>query len=272
MKNLSNVMFITDLDGTLLPANKKLNPKDLDAIDMFRRFGGHFSVATGRSVQSAMRYFEPLELDEPAIVCNGGGIYDCAEDRFAWQEFVDPSAYETVKDIFGKFPEVGGEIDFSGEILVPQMSIQEEYHLDISYAKDGYRLEELSNISPNGWCKMLFASSFEKINELIEYVREHNNDKVTFVRSSKFFYEILPQGCSKGSALKKLTEIYRRNGWIVAACGDFDNDLEMIEYADIGIAPSNAQECVKKAASFVTKADCDNGAVAEALYYVMNAL
>ena len=25
MKNLSNVMFITDLDGTLLPANKKLN-------------------------------------------------------------------------------------------------------------------------------------------------------------------------------------------------------------------------------------------------------
>jgi Cof subfamily protein (haloacid dehalogenase superfamily) len=270
MKDLSNVMFITDMDGTLLPANKRLNQKDLDAIYAFRRFGGHFSVATGRSLQSARKFFEPLGLDEPVIVCNGGGIYDCDEKKFAWRSYVDTSAYDTVKDILDKFPEAGCEISFEHEIVVVRMSIQEEYHLDISYDKSEFRQDKYENISPEGWCKVLFASSPEKIEEIIKYTEDNPNENVTFVRSSKFFFEILPKDCSKGKALEKLREIYYRKGFIVAASGDFDNDLDMIKLADIGIAPANAQECVKKAACFETKADCDNGAVAEALYYVMS--
>ncbi|MCD7731090.1 MAG: Cof-type HAD-IIB family hydrolase [Oscillospiraceae bacterium] len=272
MKNLSNVMFITDLDGTLLPSNKKINPTDLDAIDTFRQFGGHFSVATGRSIQSAQRYFKPLKLDEPAIVCNGGGIYDCSNECFVWQEFVDGSACELVESIFENFPEIGGEISFSNEIVVPRLTIQEEYHLDISYKKTEYRIDKYENIPKDGWCKVLFAAMPDEIDRLIEYVGKNGSGKVTFVRSSKYFYEILPCGCSKGAALERLVDLYKRRGWIIAACGDFDNDLEMINFANIGIAPSNAQNCIKNAASFVTDADCESGAVADALNYVMNAV
>ena len=35
---------------------------------------------------------------------------------------------------------------------------------------------------------------------------------------------------------------------------------------------ANAQECVKKAADHITVSDCNNGAIAEALEYVMNIL
>ena len=45
MKDLSNVIFITDMDGTLLPANKRLNPKDLDAIYDFRKFSLRRSIS-----------------------------------------------------------------------------------------------------------------------------------------------------------------------------------------------------------------------------------
>ena len=274
MKDLSNVIFITDLDGTLPPSNKRLNGKDMEAVSDFRKFYGRFSIATGRAVQSASQYFRELDLDEPIIVLNGGGIFDCRENRFVWQKFVDKSAYSAVKDILTNFPKVGAEIDFSEEILVPRLSIQEEYHIDISYKKNPEIIREadIDEISGDGWCKALFAADEKEIDRLVSYVEEKNYSGLTFVRSSKYFYEILPNECSKGEALKKMMEIYHRNGFTVAACGDFDNDLDMLRYADIPIAPANAVQKVKNAAVFVTNADCDNGAVAEALYYVMNVL
>ena len=69
-----------------------------------------------------------------------------------------------------------------------------------------------------------------------------------------------------------MLELYRGYGYTVAACGDFNNDIEMLQNADIPTAPANALDEVKKIACMVTKADCDSGAVAEALYYVMNVL
>lgn len=272
MKDLSNVLFITDLDGTLLPSNKRLNQKDLDAISDFRKFGGRFTVATGRTVQSVSQYFDELQLDEPMIVLNGGAIYDCRNNDYIWQKFVDRDAYEAVKDILSNFPKVGAEIDLSDEILVPQYSIQEEYHIDISYKNITPRTVNINDISSDGWCKVLFAADSDEIDKLIEYTNEKNWNELTFVRSSKYFYEILPGSCSKGTALHKMKEISFRGGCIVAACGDFDNDIEMLKNADIAIAPANALSEVKDTAVFITNTDCNNGAVAEALYYVMNVL
>lgn len=60
-------------------------------------------------------------------------------------------------------------------------------------------------------------------------------------------------------------------GWenyTVAAAGDYDNDLEMLEFADIAVAPRNARDIVKKVADIVTNADCCGGAIAEAIKYL----
>ncbi len=271
MKDLSKVLIITDMDGTLLPVNKILNPKDLEAIDSFRKCGGHFSIATGRSIQSASQYFAGLQLSEPVIVCNGGGIYDCGKGKFTWEKFVDESAFDVVKDIFGNFPTIGGEVSLSERILVPRLSPKEQYHIDISYG-DKFNMIDLDDIPKSGWCKFLFAAEKEEIDKLVKYVSENVKEQLTFVRSSLNFFEILPNNCSKGSALETMTETYSMDGWTIVACGDFDNDLEMLEFADIGIAPSNAQECVKEAADFVSDVDCSSGFISEAINHVMNVL
>ncbi|MDE6132079.1 MAG: HAD hydrolase family protein, partial [Oscillospiraceae bacterium] len=54
----------------------------------------------------------------------------------------------------------------------------------------------------------------------------------------------------------------------VAAVGDYNNDLEMLEFADIAIAPQNAQDIVKKSADYVTNSTCEEGAIAEAIDYL----
>lgn len=271
MKDLSKILFITDLDGTLLTSDKKLNPKDLKAISKFRARGGHFAIATGRAVQSAAQYFDELKLDEPIILCNGGGIFDCKLQKFVWQKFVDTSLYDTVKEVFDKFPDIGGEICFSNEILVPRMNDMERYHLNISYFGK-YKEADYADVPKEGWCKMLFAGNEDKIPLIAAFISELGNDKAEYVRSSKIFYEILPKNCTKGKALNKLKELYHIGDWTIAACGDFDNDLEMIQVADIGFAPSNAQNIIKAEADYVTKADCSTSAVAEALEYMTKIL
>ncbi len=272
MKDLSKVIFITDMDGTLLPTNKKLNPKDLEAISFFRACGGAFTVATGRTVQSAAQYFEPLILDEPIIVLNGGGIYDCKEKSFTWQRFVDTSAHSIVKEIVELFPSIGGEIDYSNRIAIFQDSPKEQYHIEISYNNIRITNDNINDVSPDGWCKVLFAAEKDEIDRLEAYIAKNYFERLTFVRSSSYFYEILPNDCSKGYALKKLLGLYNKVGYTVIACGDYYNDIEMLKAADISIAPSNAIDEVKKIVSNVTKADCDNGSVAEAINYVMNVL
>lgn len=272
MRDLSKVIFITDMDGTLLPNNKMLNPKDLKAISSFRACGGKFTVATGRAVQSASQYFDALKPDEPVIVLNGGGIFDCNGSYFTWQKFVDSSAYDIVKELLDKFPSIGGEIDFSDRIAIIQDSPKEQYHIDISYKNVLVTNENINNVSSNGWCKVLFAAESDEIDKVEVYVAQKKLENLTFVRSSSYFFEILPNYCSKGSALKKMLELYTMKGYTIIACGDFYNDIEMLEAADISFAPSNAVDKVKNIVTNVTKADCNNGAVAEALDYVMNVL
>lgn len=271
MKDLSKVLFITDMDGTLLPNNKQLNEKDISIIEKFRSMGGHFSVATGRSLQSARQYFGGLNICEPVILCNGGGIYDCTEKKYKWQNFVDISAYDVVRKVLDAFPGAGCEINLSEDILVPRLTEQEEYHLKISY--DGkYTPAEIIELPSDGWCKVLFAAPEEIIPDIAEFIAKIGNDSVEYVRSSSIFYEILPKNCTKGYALNILRDIYMLDDWTVAACGDFNNDLEMIKNADLGFAPANAMDCVKEAADHITVADCNNGAVAEALDYVISTL
>mgnify|MGYP003291920437 CR=1 FL=1 len=130
MKDLSKVLFITDLDGTLLPSNKEPNSKDLRMIEKFRNAGGIFTVATGRAIQSASMFFDDLKIKtEPVIVCNGSGIFDMKDNRFIWQKFVDDSAYDVVQHLLDKFPQAGGEVSLNDKIIVARMNDEEKRQL-----------------------------------------------------------------------------------------------------------------------------------------------
>lgn len=48
--------------------------------------------------------------------------------------------------------------------------------------------------------------------------------------------------------------------------GDAENDIDMLRYAQIGVAMGNAQDCVKKEADYVTD-DVDEGGIQKALRF-----
>jgi hypothetical protein len=110
------------------------------------------------------------------------------------------------------------------------------------------------------------------MDRLIGYVAEKGWSGVDFVRSSKEYYEILPLNISKGTGLRKMREVCGFEDFTVVAVGDYNNDIEMLKAADVGMCPSNGVDDVKKIADVVLDVSCEENAIAAAVEYIMNKL
>ena len=53
------------------------------------------------------------------------------------------------------------------------------------------------------------------------------------------------------------------------ACGDSGNDLEMLQASGLPVAMANAEENIKKAASFITKSNEEDGVAAAIEKFVL---
>ena len=84
-------------------------------------------------------------------------------------------------------------------------------------------------------------------------------DRLDFVDRQKGFFEIMPAGCSKASAMKVLADSFGIPMSQTAALGDSTNDIPMLQCAEYGIAMGNSSESVKAAADYVTTALEEDG-------------
>lgn len=258
--DISKTFLITDLDGTLLPESKILTENNLKAIEKFRKAGGKFSIATGRIIQTAKVYFEQLKIDVPIILCNGGMIYDPTEKQILKTHTINNKVRQYVKEIMGMFPQTGVEIDIDNKVYVVRMNEHERHH--ISFTGISYEEKDIDDL-PDGWGKVLFSLDNSEMSKLTSFIESKNYSDICFVTSGPHFCEILPSNCSKGTALKEIIETLGYNDYTVFAVGDYDNDIEMIQYANVGYAPANALNKVKEIADIVTIANCEDGVIAE---------
>ena len=58
--DFGKVIYMTDLDGTLLTDDKRILDRDMAAIERFRAGGGLFTTATGRGWAMARRIVEEI--------------------------------------------------------------------------------------------------------------------------------------------------------------------------------------------------------------------
>lgn len=267
---MRKIFLITDMDGTLLPKNKVINPKDTLAIQKLLDMGGMFSVATGRSLNSAAQYFGDLCINAPVVLFNGGLVYDTHSKKSVMCSCLHETALDVTKMILDRFSSLGAEIDTVGFTYVVQTNPEEEHHIEISYKNDEYAKANLSDVPNENIMKILFADEPQNIDILMKYIDEKKFPNLDFVRSSSTYLEMLPYGCSKGSALDWIKKNYKLDDYLVVACGDYYNDTAMLETADVGVAPQNALECVKTATDYIAKSTCDDGFIAETIEYVLN--
>ena len=264
--NFENVIIMTDIDGTLVTDQKQILDCDREAIDRFRKGGGTFTLATGRGYSMAKPIADRIALDVPAVIFNGSAVYDFSQDKFLWHSSLESSAKQVLKDILAHFPDMGCEVLCAEDVYVPSMNEIERQHLAIENVTP--IICEVDDISGD-WLKVLLAYPPSQMQTLIDFVHEHTNymNNCHWVRSEIHYFEMLPEGVNKGSGFKRLLDILNRPDAFTVGVGDYNNDIELIRDAKLGVAVASAQEAAKEAADLIV---CDNnsGAVSELINYI----
>ena len=112
-------------------------------------------------------------------------------------------------------------------------------------------VDDLRNLGP---VEKLF---YNRSNFTIDYVKEYLGDYFhvelsSFDTNDKYSGEITVEGVNKATGMEYVLKHYGLTQADSVAFGDGPNDLDMLSYANLGIAMGNAIADAKEAADYVT--------------------
>lgn len=265
MGKFDGILLCTDLDDTLLTTDKQISEENKKAIEYFKNEGGLFTFSTGRVVHGARMMLEHITPNAPMICFNGGGIYDFNHDKLLWSANLDDSAVEVVEFVDKNFPQAGIEVCTEGIVYVSKVNRIVKEHLEFEELPEEYLDYHKIN---EKWKKAIFMVEEEEIPQLKELIQKSEfADKYTFIRSSPYYYELLPKGFDKGAGLMKLAEILRIDPKMTIGMGDNENDINLIRRAGVGIAVANAIPEAREAADYIT-VDNNSSAVSAVIHAI----
>src|SRR2546430_4982366 len=99
-------LLVADIDGTLVTSSREITPRVLDAVRAAQRKRVRVGLATGRIWPSAEPYFRRLGADPPAILYNGGLVYDFRTDTVLRRVPLDYHQAKLVLELLREFPAV----------------------------------------------------------------------------------------------------------------------------------------------------------------------
>ncbi|PZE20636.1 Cof-type HAD-IIB family hydrolase [Paenibacillus xerothermodurans] len=267
--------IISDLDGTLLNSRQQIPEAVKKRVRLFRQYGGVFTLATGRSLSSALPFIEELDIQVPVILYNGAKLYDPVEKVFFKEHYLPQSSCRYALDMYeGAGRQMGlNLLMFHQEhIYSPAITqIVERY-----MRKDKVHVSEKSPSAMSEQCKratkIMFIGDFAALHsfhdKFFHCSREPHQAEWHTVQSEPELLEILPPHVNKGSACLDLVAYLGLDLTDFSAVGDNLNDIELLSLVGHGFAVQNAHPQLKATADWVTDRSNDEDAILEVFDHI----
>jgi Cof subfamily protein (haloacid dehalogenase superfamily) len=245
-------LLALDLDGTTLSPDLSIHPHVGRAIAAAQARGIRVTLATGRMYGSTLPYAKELNIHDPLICYQGALIRDPLTGEI-YQHTATPGllAAEAVELLRARGIFVLGYID---ERLYCAER-RAELDLYLTWHPEGIEVvvepELAALVAERPPTKLLFVADPPIVERELAGLASHFAGRLSAVRSHAIFGELTAPGISKGAALAVLAERLGVAREQVAAIGDHENDLPMIEWAGLGLAMGNAIDAVRAAADVV---------------------
>ncbi len=257
-KEIMKTLYVTDLDGTLLTKEERISEYSLAKLNSLVDRGLLFTYATARSTLSAERATQGLKLNIPAVLYNGGLIYDRTTDTPLYASFFEEADKRYVLQVlrsFGICPFIYGATREREHIKwMPERATEgmNRYlsrrvgdnrlipvHTDDDLL-DGY-VFYFKCIGPGdqigeAWNALKYDQRFV----CIYHQEMYQND---------FWMEISTKGANKAKGVLFLKDYLKCDK--VVCFGDTSNDSDMFDVCDEKYAVKNADEWLKEKATGV---------------------
>ena len=258
------LLLVVDIDGTISGRSNDISPLVLASLKAVQAQGIAVTIATGRMYSSAQRFHRLLNSKLPLIAYQGAWIQDTGSDVLLQDWKLTPIQVTYLLDYFEQ-PHLRDRIDvhlYIGDRLhVRDITAQTENYSSRSGIKPvatgdlrstlGTPPTKLLALGPDA---SLIQTCLAELKTLTPPEPWH------LTTSSATFLEATHPQANKGEAVRYLAEdILGLQAHQVMTIGDNFNDLEMLQYAGIGVAMGDAPIRVKQQADWVTASAEEDG-------------
>lgn len=258
-------LIALDVDGTLLNDDYKLTDATKDAVRAVSEAGALIVLCTGRSPLNTMPIMNELGLEGVMISHNGGATVNSRDRSIIHEYAFTVRQAEPVISYCRK-----NNIHFD---ICPPMDMYVEKLTEETRAMYGKYLMTPKLVSDvmaidQGIVKMSIFGEREEIDKL-ERDYPGIGCPLSIIRSGDYFADIMHPESTKGNALRELAGSLRIDREHIMAIGNYFNDVEMIEFAGLGIAMDNSPDAVKSSADAVTASNNKDGVSAALREYCL---
>ena len=251
-------LLALDLDGTLVADLHTIPPRTQAAIEAATARGVRVTLATGREWPITEKFAQMLNLTTPVICYQGALICDPHTGETLVSEGVPvPLAHQLVD--LARSDNLALQLYFANTAYTERLTAQSQ----AIFAGIGTPIVEVPDLKQNITStpiKGLIVHPAGETETLMARLRATLNGNLSIFRSLDTLVEITSPNVSKGRALAALAGHYHLSPDEVMAIGDQDNDIDMIDWAGLGVAMGNASPGAKAAANHIAPPVSDEGA------------
>ncbi|MCJ2541819.1 Cof-type HAD-IIB family hydrolase [Thermostichus vulcanus] len=262
-------LLVLDIDGTLAGRSNQVSEPVQEAIQKAKAAGVRVAIATGRMHRSAERFHYAIQADMPLCSYQGALIRDPVSQVTLKHWAMD---WELAEDVLQRLQDHPLVVHL---YIEDQLYLRELSPLSQAYAQRSQVPFQLLSDKQRGQkpTKILAMSEdVDLISELLGSLRQqYSREQLYLTRSEPMFLEATHPAVNKGNAVRFLAEeVLGLSADQVMAIGDSDNDIEMIQYAGIGVAMGNASAALLPHADWVAPSVDQDGVAAAIETFILS--
>jgi Cof subfamily protein (haloacid dehalogenase superfamily) len=258
-KPLAYKLIALDVDGTLLNDNYEITERTKQTIRTVHEAGSRIVLCTGRSPVSTLPLLKELGLEGTMITHNGAAtVYADVQGTKLLHQY--SFAMDEIGSMLGYLRKAGIHFDvctpfdmYIENLGDYEKAMYKKFLINPHLVKDIAELQE----------PIVKFTLFSEPDVLDRVQRELDDLKLygnlRMIRSGDLFIDVMSPVANKGNALKELASSWDIEAKDVMAIGNYFNDLEMMEFAGLGVAVANSPVGVLAAADAVTASNNEDG-------------
>lgn len=258
-------LLVLDIDGTIAGQSNDIREPVKQAIRSAQAKGIQVAIATGRMYCSALRFHQEVGSTLPMLAYQGAWIQDPATQKIYQHLPVSRTTAEQLLDHF--------ETEPLRSLLSVHFYINDQLYVrEVTPETKLYAKRADIQLIPVGDLRKTLSTDPTKVlalsddTAIIEQLLGNLRTKYTpaelyLTKSVATFFEATNPAANKGMAVRYLAEeLLGLSAQNVMAIGDNFNDVEMLEYAGLGVAMGNAPADVQAIAQWVAPSVEEDGA------------
>lgn len=253
-------LIVLDLDGTLLTDEKKISALTKETLLKAKEAGHRVMIATGRPYRASQLYYRELSLTTPIVNFNGALIHHPKNPM--WKPIhttVDLSVVHDVVESVHKYEYDNLIAEVMDDVYLHR---EDEGVLQLPHMGNPTILTgDLKDILKEDPTSLLIQADDVNTPIIRQHLQDVHAELIEHRRWGAPFpiIEIVHKGLSKAVGIDYIAKEMGIPRDRIIAFGDEDNDMEMIEYAGVGVAMSNGIDDLKSIANEITLSNNEDG-------------